>query len=70
MASYLFDKTLEMLCHQYQKNEVEDNICVASAASLFMAFKLCEIYPPDLLETVELLQIPKQKLPKIFEIEA
>jgi hypothetical protein len=68
MASYLFDKALEMLCHRYQRKEVD--IDVASIASFFMAFKLCEIYPPDLLETVELLQIPKFKLPKILEFEA
>jgi|JI6StandDraft_1071083.scaffolds.fasta_scaffold00588_13 hypothetical protein len=35
-----------------------------------MAFKLCEIYPPDLEDTLGVLQIPASKIPKVLQLES
>lgn len=35
-----------------------------------MSFKLCEIYPPDLEDTLEVLQISSSLIPKILQLES
>lgn len=70
MGCYLFDRALEMLMLKKKDLILEEWMGLAAVAAFFMAFKLCEIYPPELADTLELLRLPLTKVDMVMDLEA
>lgn len=66
---YLFDRAIEMALAR-KDPDIYDRIDLSAVASFFMAFKLCEMYPPDLEDTLDVLGIAESKIGTILQLES
>ncbi len=65
---YLFDKYLEMLGKSKSTAQVLAMMPDVMVSTLFTSMKLCEIYPPDVNDLLELIADPSLLPASVFRI--
>lgn len=70
MAAYLFNWALNYLHSHKSKKVICEIYEIAATTCIFMAMKICEIYPPELSDLLDMLSMSEHLKKPIIGLES